>query len=107
MATRDPRGDGTGAVAMGGGTEPRARPAAVHLNASSPTRPDVPPMLGNPPVRSPAPADRRPMAPWILAHGNGLDDLAVLAFGSSLAVAVRLLVARRRSPDDPEEPTSE
>ena len=47
------------------------------------------------------------MAPWMLAHGNGLDDLAVLAFGSSLAVAVRLLVAHRRTPDDPEEPTSE
>ena len=25
MATRDPRGDGTGAVTTGGGTEPRAR----------------------------------------------------------------------------------
>jgi putative heme transporter len=46
MATRDPRGDGTGAVATGGGTEPMARPAAVHPNASSQTRPDVPPMLG-------------------------------------------------------------
>jgi hypothetical protein len=46
MATRDPRGGGAGAVATGGGTEPRARPAAVHLNASSHTRPDVPPMLG-------------------------------------------------------------
>jgi hypothetical protein len=47
------------------------------------------------------------MAPWMLAHGNGLDDLAVLAFGSSLAVTVRLLVAHRRTPDDVEEPTSE
>ena len=46
MATRDPRGDGTGAVTTGGGTEPMARPAAVHPNASSHTRPDVPPMLG-------------------------------------------------------------
>jgi len=45
MATGDPRGDGTGAVATGGGTEPMARPAAVHPNASSHTRPDVPPML--------------------------------------------------------------
>jgi hypothetical protein len=52
MATRDPRGDGTGAVATGGGTEPMARPAAVDPNASSQTRPDVPPMLG-------ADADRR------------------------------------------------
>jgi putative heme transporter len=46
MATRDPRGDGTGAVTTGGGTEPMVRPAAVHPNASSHTRPDVPPMLG-------------------------------------------------------------
>jgi predicted PurR-regulated permease PerM len=45
MATRDPRGDGTGAVTTGGGTEPMARPAAVHPNASSHTRPDVPPAL--------------------------------------------------------------
>jgi putative heme transporter len=45
MATRDPRGDGTGAVTTGGGTEPMARPAAVHPNASSHTRPDVPPVL--------------------------------------------------------------
>ena len=30
MATRDPRGDGTGAVITGGGTEPMARPAAGH-----------------------------------------------------------------------------
>jgi hypothetical protein len=44
---------------------------------------------------------------WMLAHGNGLDDLVVLAFGSSLALAIRLLVAHRRTPDDPEEPTSE
>ena len=29
----------------GGGTEPMTRPAAVHPNASSHTRPDVPPML--------------------------------------------------------------
>jgi hypothetical protein len=43
----------------------------------------------------------------MLAHGNGLDELVVLAFGSALALAVRLLVARRRTPDDPEEPTSE
>jgi hypothetical protein len=46
MATRDPRGDGTGVVTTGGGTELMARPAAVHPNASSQTRPDVPPMLG-------------------------------------------------------------
>jgi putative heme transporter len=46
MATRDPRGDGTGAVTTGGGTEPMAQPAAVHPNASSHTRHDVPPMLG-------------------------------------------------------------
>src|SRR5918994_5042741 len=45
MATRDPRGDGAGAVTTGGGTEPMARPAAVHPNASSHTRPDVPPVL--------------------------------------------------------------
>jgi len=45
MATRDPRGDGTGAVATGGGTEPMARPAAVHPDASSHTRPEVPPAL--------------------------------------------------------------
>jgi predicted PurR-regulated permease PerM len=45
MAIRDPRGDGTGAVTTGGGTEPIARPAAVHPNASSQTRPDVPPVL--------------------------------------------------------------
>jgi hypothetical protein len=43
----------------------------------------------------------------ILAHGNGLDELLVLAFGGSLALAVRLLVAHRHTPDDPEEPTSE
>jgi hypothetical protein len=47
------------------------------------------------------------MARWMLAHGNGLDELVVLAFGSSLAVAVRLLVARRRTPDDQEESTGE
>jgi hypothetical protein len=46
MATRNALGDGAGAVAKGGGTEPMARSAAVHLNASSHTRPDVPPMLG-------------------------------------------------------------
>jgi putative heme transporter len=45
MATRDPGGDGTGAVATGGGSEPMARPAAVHPNASSQTRPEVPPSL--------------------------------------------------------------
>jgi putative heme transporter len=45
MAIRDPRGDGTGAVTTGGGTEPMARPAAVHPKASSHTRPDVPPTL--------------------------------------------------------------
>jgi hypothetical protein len=44
---------------------------------------------------------------WMLAHGNGLDELAVLGFGSALALAVRLLVTRRRAPDDPEESTSE
>jgi hypothetical protein len=47
------------------------------------------------------------MASWILAHGNGLDELAVLASGMALALAVRLLVAHRRTPEDPEEPTSE
>src|SRR5215217_4709044 len=45
MATGDPRGDGPGAVATGGGTEPMARPAAVHPDASSHTRPEVPPAL--------------------------------------------------------------
>ena len=45
MATRNPRGDGTGAVTTGNGTEPRARAAAVHPNPFSHTRPDVPPML--------------------------------------------------------------
>jgi predicted PurR-regulated permease PerM len=45
MSTRDPRGDGTGAVTTGGGTESMARPAAVHPNASSHTRTDVPPVL--------------------------------------------------------------
>ena len=44
------------------------------------------------------------MAPWILAHGNGLDELVVLASGMALALAVRLLVAHRRTPDDPEGP---
>lgn len=47
------------------------------------------------------------MALWILAHGNGLDELAVLASGMALALAVRLLVAHRPTPDDPEEPTNE
>ena len=47
------------------------------------------------------------MASWILAHGNGLDELVVLASGMALALGVRLLVARQRTPDDPEEPTSE
>ena len=47
------------------------------------------------------------MTSWILAHGNGLDELAVLASGMALALAVRLLVAHRRTPDNPEEPTSE
>ena len=47
------------------------------------------------------------MAPWILAHGNGLDELAVLASGMAVALGVRLLVARRHAPDDPPEPTSE
>ncbi len=41
------------------------------------------------------------MALWILAHGNGL------ASGMALALAVRLLVAHHRTPDDPQEPTSE
>ena len=45
MATRNAGGDGASAVATGGGTEPMTRPAAVHPNASSHTRPDVPPML--------------------------------------------------------------
>jgi hypothetical protein len=44
------------------------------------------------------------MAPSILAHGNSLDELGVLAFGSSFAVAVRLLAAHRRTPDDQKEP---
>jgi hypothetical protein len=44
---------------------------------------------------------------WMLAHGNGLDELVVLAAGCALALAVRLLVAHRRAPDDPEESTSE
>jgi hypothetical protein len=43
MATRKPRGDGTGAVATGGGTEPMARPAAAmrckHDGVSQPLRP--------------------------------------------------------------------
>ena len=47
------------------------------------------------------------MASWILAHGNGLDELIVLASGMALALAVRLLVARRRTPDDPEEAPGE
>jgi hypothetical protein len=47
------------------------------------------------------------MAAWILAHGNGLDELVILASGMALALAVRLLLARLRTPDDPEEPTSE
>jgi hypothetical protein len=47
------------------------------------------------------------MALWILAHGNGLDELVVLASGMALALAARLLVVRRRAPDDPQEPTSE
>jgi predicted PurR-regulated permease PerM len=46
MATRNARGDGTGAVTTGDGTEPMARPAAGHPNASIHTRPEVPPMLG-------------------------------------------------------------
>jgi hypothetical protein len=36
------------------------------------------------------------MALWILAHGNGVDELVVLASG--MALAVRLLVAHRRTP---------
>jgi hypothetical protein len=47
------------------------------------------------------------MAPWILAHSNGLDELVVLASSMALALAVRLLVAHRRTPDDSEEPTRE
>jgi hypothetical protein len=47
------------------------------------------------------------MAVWILAHGNGLDELVVLASGLALALGVRLLVAHRRTPDDPQEPISE
>jgi hypothetical protein len=47
------------------------------------------------------------MTLWMLAHGNGLDELVVLASGMALALAVRLLVTHRRTPDDPEEPTSE
>jgi hypothetical protein len=43
---------------------------------------------------------------WTLARGNGLDELVVLAFISSLALAVRLPVAHR-APDDPEEPANE
>jgi len=56
MATRDPRGDGTGAVTTGDGTEPMARPAAGHPNASSHTRPDVPPTLRKLAVAAPGPA---------------------------------------------------
>jgi len=57
MATRNAGGDGAGAVATGGGTEPMTRPAAVHPNASSHTRPDVPPMLlGKLAVAAPGPA---------------------------------------------------
>jgi len=41
------------------------------------------------------------MTSWILAHGNGLDELAVLASGMALALAVRLLVAHRRTPRRP------
>ena len=44
---------------------------------------------------------------WIVAHDNGLDELVVLASGMALALAVRLLVAHRRTPDGPEEATSE
>ena len=29
------------------------------------------------------------MAPWILAHGNGLDELVILASGMALALAGR------------------
>jgi hypothetical protein len=47
------------------------------------------------------------MTRWMLAHGNGLDELVVLAFSGALVLAVRLLVSRRRAPDDPEEPTRE
>ena len=39
------------------------------------------------------------MAPWILAHTNGLDELVVLASGMALALAVRLLIAHRRTSD--------
>lgn len=57
MATRNAGGDGASAVATGGGTEPMTRPAAVHPNASSHTRPDVPPMLlGKLAVAAPEPA---------------------------------------------------
>jgi hypothetical protein len=35
----------------------------------------------------------------MLAHANGLDELVVLASGTALALAVRLLVAHRRRPD--------
>jgi hypothetical protein len=38
------------------------------------------------------------LARWMLAHGNGLDELVVLAFGGSLALAVRLLVAHAAPP---------
>jgi hypothetical protein len=47
------------------------------------------------------------MALWVLAHGNGLDELVVLASGTALALAVRLLVAHRRTPDDSKDPPSE
>jgi hypothetical protein len=42
---------------------------------------------------------------WILAHGSGVDDLLVFVFSGALVVAVRLLVTRHRTPEDPEEPS--
>jgi hypothetical protein len=69
MATRNAGGDGGRALPPpsppppppppppGGGTEPMTRPAAVHPNASSHTRPDVPPMLlGKLAMAAPGPA---------------------------------------------------
>jgi hypothetical protein len=47
------------------------------------------------------------MDSWIVAHGSGIDDLLVLGLSSALVLAVRLMIVRHRSPQDPEEPTSE
>jgi hypothetical protein len=44
------------------------------------------------------------MSGWMLAHGSGVDDLVVLAGSSVLVLAVRRLVVRRSSVEEPEEP---